>query len=379
MNFLIDKNLPAAQELLSEYGELHFFEGRELPSELLAEAEILLIRSVTQISEAILSQAPKLKFVGTATIGTDHVDLSALAARNITFANAAGCNAVAVGEYVLSAAFAVAHEHQLTLQGKRALIVGAGNTGSEVGARLSALGMEVAYIDPIKQEAGADVEFSDWQQLHQFDLISLHVPMQKHGEYTTWHLLDAERINRLKPGTLLVNASRGAVVDNQALYQRLQTQDDIYVVLDVWEGEPDVLTELVALVDIATPHIAGHSIEGKIRGTYRLYTQLHAHFGFATPILPERNVLPGFCDEEIYVASDYTEADIGQWVQKVYPVVQDDSSFRQNGLTALGFDKLRKEYALRRELWSQVLVCSPNCSGKQQKQLEALGFSIRAA
>ncbi|EGN76304.1 phosphoglycerate dehydrogenase-like oxidoreductase [Idiomarina sp. A28L] len=379
MNFLIDQNLPAAKELFSEFGALHFYEGRELPSELLAEAEILLIRSVTKITEEVLAKAPKLKFVGTATIGTDHMDLNALAARNITFANAAGCNAVAVGEYVLSAALAVSLKHQFSWHGKRALVIGAGNTGSEAGKRLAALGMQVAYIDPIKQEAGTDIEFSSWQQLAEFDLVTCHVPMQRTGPFTTWHLFNTERLNTLKPGALLVNASRGAVVDNDALYQRLQRAKDIYVALDVWEGEPKVMRELVPLVDIATPHIAGHSIEGKIRGTYRLYLQLHELLNLPAPIIPERRVLPGFADGTIEISRDYTEADIIRWVNNIYAIDQDDSNFRRDGLSATGFDKLRKEYALRRELWSQILVCAPECSEKQQKQLEALGFSVRAA
>lgn len=377
MNFLIDQNLPAAKELFAAHGELHFFEGRELLAELLAEAEVLLIRSVTRIDAEVIAKAPKLKFVGTATIGTDHMDLPALDQSGITHANAAGCNAIAVGEYVLSAALAVAQKHGLRWHGKHALIVGAGNTGVEAGKRLAALGMHVSYIDPIQQELGSQLRFTSWEHLREFDLISFHVPMEYSGPLATWHLMDAERIERLKPGATLINASRGAVVDNRALYRRLNLSNDLHVVFDVWEGEPEVIVELVPLVDFATPHIAGHSIEGKIRGTYHLYTQLYKLFKFAGPLLPENSVLPGFTGEPITIPDRFDETDIVQWVHRVYPIDQDDSDFRQDGLTAAGFDRLRKEYALRRELWSQVLLCSPENISKQQKQLTELGFTVR--
>ncbi|RUO21123.1 4-phosphoerythronate dehydrogenase [Aliidiomarina iranensis] len=382
MKFLIDRNLPASEYLFSnlfETSQLCFYQGRELPEEHLADTEILLIRSVTEINEAVLAKAPKLKFVGTATIGVDHVDIQALAARNIEFASAAGCNAVAVGEYVLCAALAIAQREGFSWRDKRALIVGAGNTGSEAGKRLAALGMHVEYIDPIKQRAGAELPFGDWQSLPSYDLVSCHVPMNMEGPDATWHLLNANRINELQANAVLINASRGAVVDNQGLHQRLKNGPSLHVALDVWEGEPQVIDGLVSLVDIATPHIAGHSIEGKIRGTYRLYTQLHQFFSSTSELIPEAAVLPQTNGDPTLIAHGFSETDINQWVQNVYPILQDDRNFRENGRTTQGFDRLRKEYRLRREMWSQVLICNQSCSIEQQNQLRALGFTVRAA
>lgn len=177
MKFLIHDNLPRLGELLSGRGELRFFSGRTPPDELLIDTQVLFIRSITKVDAALLEKAPQLQFVGTGTIGTEHVDLSLLRARGIDFASAPGANSISVGEYILAAALNLACRAKVELTGKRALIIGAGHTGTQAGKRLSALGMEVQYIDPAPVIAAEDKTFVDWTALPQADLISCHVPL----------------------------------------------------------------------------------------------------------------------------------------------------------------------------------------------------------
>lgn len=376
MHFLIDENLPAANTLFGacngEQQQLSFYSGRSIGDAQLAAAEVLLVRSVTRIDDALLDRAPNLRFVGTATIGTDHVDTFALAERNIGFANAAGCNAIAVGEYVLSAALYVAERATIDWRGKRALVVGAGNTGMQVARRLTALGMQVAFIDPPLQRAGVALAYSDWSELGSFDLVSCHVPLTKIGDDNTWHLLDEAKIEALMPGATLINASRGGVVANQPLLKRMQARGDLHVVLDVWEEEPKVNADLVNLVAIATPHIAGHSVEGKIRGSFRLYEALHRHFNWCCTTIEEQAVLPPALADTQHIHQPLAQTDISRLVHGVYNIIEDDREFRKHGLTVTGFDQLRKEYRLRRELSAQRISGSPTALA----QLQQLGFRI---
>lgn len=376
MHFLIDENLPAANTLFGscngEQQQLSFYSGRSIGAAQLAAAEVLLVRSVTRVDHALLDRAPNLRFVGTATIGTDHVDTFALAERNIGFANAAGCNAIAVGEYVLSAALCVAERTKVDWRSKRALVVGAGNTGMQVAQRLAALGMQVAFIDPPLQAAGVGLAYSDWSHLGSFDLVTCHVPLTKKGDNSTWHLLNEAKITALKPGATLINASRGAVVANQPLLKRLQEQGDLHVVLDVWEEEPKVNVDLVNLVAVATPHIAGHSMEGKIRGSFRLYEALHRHFNWCCAPLQEQAVLPPALLDTQHIYQPLGQTDISRLVHGVYNIIEDDREFRKHGLTVAGFDQLRKEYRLRRELSAQRISGSPAALA----QLQQLGFRI---
>lgn len=376
MRFLIDENLPAVNTLFAtcngEQQHLSFFSGRNISAAQLAAAEVLLLRSVTVVDNTLLDQAPDLKFVGTATIGTDHIDTFALAERDIGFANAASCNAIAVGEYVLSAALLVAERAKIDWRGKRGLIVGAGNTGMQVAQRLTALGMQIAFIDPPLQRAGVALAYSDWSELATFDFVSCHVPLTKTGNDSTWHLLDEAKIANLKAGVTLVNASRGAVVANQPLRQRMQQRADMHLVLDVWEEEPNVDADLVNLVAIATPHIAGHSIEGKIRGSFLLYKALYRYFNWTSAPIDEHTVLPPALSNTKYISHSLTQADISQLVHGVYNISEDDRLFRKHGLTAVGFDQLRKEYRLRRELSAQRVSGSPLVL----EQLQGLGFRV---
>lgn len=374
MNFLVDENIPLAQEVFDAQGKVTVFSGRQPAAAVLAETEVLLVRSVTQVNERLLQQAPKLKFVGTATIGTEHVDVEALQQRGTGFASAPGANADSVGEYVLTAVLALAEQQDWQLAGRRVAIVGAGNTGMATGKRLAALGMQVGYYDPPLQEQGnREASYLTWAEVLQADVISLHVPLQ-HGRYKTKHLLAHKELAQLRSSQVLINASRGAVINNQALLQR-QQKKPLWLVLDVWEGEPEILKPLLEKVAIATPHIAGYSLNGKVRATQMLYQACARYFGWQKAEPEWRKLMPDLRAESWHCDTTLSQQQVAHWALENYPIWRDDKMMREQGTDAQGFDTLRKEYPPRYELISRQLECSIS-SHAERMRLQQLGFNL---
>jgi len=381
VHIVADQNIPALSSLVTNAGSLSLYSDRQPPQALLAHADALLVRSVTRVDEHLLQQAPQLKFVATATIGTEHLDLNALSKRGITVASAPGGNADSVGEYVLAAVLACfAKRQQLQkLSDLEVAIIGAGNTGMAAGRRLQALGLTVHYYDPPLLNSGAAEQRSDdihdhWQRVLNSDVISCHVPLINGGAHPTQHLFDIEALQSLHSEQLLINASRGAVVDNQALIACCAQGDCPELVLDVWEGEPQIDSELLPLVTIATPHIAGHSAEGKIGGAIMVARELHDFFGLTfkhelSSLLPD-------CGWPSLAADGIAEwSQLAELVLRRYDIWADDAAMRAYGITASGFDQLRKNYRKdnpRRQLNNQPIACH---NTQQIIQFSALGFN----
>ena len=279
MKILVDENMPYARELFSRLGNVKAVPGRPIPVNELDDADALMVRSVTKVNEALLA-GKAIKFVGTATAGTDHVDDKWLKQAGIGFSAAPGCNAIAVVEYVFSSLLMLAERDGFALQDRTVGIVGVGNVGGRLQKRLEALGIRTLLCDPPRKDNGEEGDFRPLDELvEQCDVITFHTPLFKEGPYKSLHLADEALIRRLKPGTILINACRGPVVDNAALREVLTRRDDLQAVLDVWEGEPQVDRELADLCVLATPHIAGYSLDGKQRGTAQIYQALCAHLG----------------------------------------------------------------------------------------------------
>ncbi|WMC09272.1 4-phosphoerythronate dehydrogenase [Oceanimonas pelagia] len=367
MKVLADENMPFVRELFAGRAEVITRPGRALQPEHLRDIDALLVRSITRVDEALLSEAGRLRFVGTATIGCDHVDTGLLARRGIAFASAPGCNKVAVGDYVLAALLRVAAHKNWTLADKTLAVIGAGNTGSEVARRAEGLGMRVLRCDPPLANAGMP-GLVGYDQALAADIVSFHVPITHQGPYATHHLLNEERIDRLGGHQVLINACRGDVWNNRALLARQQGGRPLTLVMDVWEHEPAVLAELVPHVLIATPHIAGYSLEGKARGTFALYRALCNHGG-----QPERHslaaLLPAPAVRSVHLNRAPDQAQLERLVRLVYDIERDDRNFRR-GLASGEpgfFDRLRKEYPERRELGS-LQWCGASAGA------QALGF-----
>ncbi|MGO2131002.1 MAG: 4-phosphoerythronate dehydrogenase [Pseudoalteromonas prydzensis] len=369
MKILADQNMPLVEQYFADFGEVTRFDGRTLQSEQLIDIDVLLTRSVTLVNEALLSHANKLQFVGTATIGIDHIDTDLLNQRGITFTSAPGCNAVAVAEYVISSLFALSQENATTLQGKTIGIVGVGSIGSCLRDKLAALDVTVLLCDPPKYQAGQLAEHLDIDELlTKADIVTFHVPLVTTGKHKTLHLMDKARLAALKPGTILINASRGDVIDNQALLNVMQSGAKLDLVLDVWENEPSILTELLDYVRYASVHIAGHTLEGKARGTQMLYQKL-----CELKDVPANKTLADFLPTpaiaQVTLQETFSFAELGQLIHLVYDVRRDDGILRRN-LATDGFDSLRKNYPIRRE-FSTV-----NITGAKHNKalLSGLGF-----
>lgn len=377
MKFLIDENIPYAESFFAELGEIERFPGRELTSEQVKDADVLLVRSITKVNEQLLSRSDKLKFVGTATIGEDHIDKPLLAEKGISFSSAPGCNAVSVAEYVISALLLFAEQQGFELKNKTVAIVGVGNIGKRVEQRLKTLGCKLLLVDPVRARS-ENLPFVELEQaLKEADIVTLHTPLTRDGDHPTFHLINEQNLSLLKSNLVLINACRGEVIDNQALYAHIKMRQEsklppIKLVMDVWENEPNPMPELIEFCDIATAHIAGYSLEGKARGTEILYQKVCECFGLPVEksleaFLPKANV------SQVKVTDVEQQSDLKSLVHLVYDVRRDDEIFRRL-LDEKGFDWLRKNYPLRRE-WSSLQV-EVEKKSSNYVDLAQLGFAI---
>ncbi|WP_448569150.1 4-phosphoerythronate dehydrogenase [Thalassotalea ganghwensis] len=373
MKIYYDENMPYAVEFFQGFGDVVPFSGRELGQQDIIEADVLLVRSITQVNRQLIKQSSNLSFVGTATIGVDHIDQQYLNDRNIRFSSAPGCNAVSVAEYVLSALVVLAERYTLSLSELTVGIVGAGNTGTRLAEKLDALGIAYKLCDPIRAKSGVDNRvFHSLDDVLACDVISLHVPLTRSGEHPTFHLLGKEQLNRLSEQQILINACRGEVVDNQALLALKRSGHSLKVVLDVWEGEPDICQQLIPYCDITTAHIAGYSLEGKARGTEMLYQALCQQLGKTVSKSLADFLMPATIPL-VTINQQFNDILLNQLVKLVYDVRRDDGIFRQQ-IERHGFDHIRKTYPARRE-FSAVTV---NMTLKAQSDVwHHLGFQTK--
>ena len=375
MRILADENIPML-EVFARHGQLCRVAGRSLDRAVLANADVLLVRSVTQVDQALLAGS-QVKFVGTCTIGTDHLDLQYLTQQGIGWASAPGCNARGVVDYVLGALLTLAERDGVDLSKRCYGVVGAGQVGQRLVQVLRGLGWQVLVCDPPRQQAEGGDYVDLATVLERCDVVSLHTPLTQQGEHPTFHLLGAEQLQSLQQGSWLINASRGAVVDNQALKQLLTQRHDLRVALDVWEGEPQVDAELAQRCDIASAHIAGYSLDGKIRGTSQIYQAFCQHFALADSAaieFPAQSLLA----MELAAHTPVEEA-LRVICRAVYDPRSDDAAFRLSlqgdALTRrAAFDQVRKNYPVRREIPDlQVRVNQP--AVELQQMLQALGIA----
>jgi erythronate-4-phosphate dehydrogenase len=279
VKIVADENIPQVFEAFNDLGEVKLLPGRSIERRHLLDCQCLLVRTVTQIDHRLLDDTA-VEFVGTATVGTDHVDLNYLENNQIFFSNAAGCNAEGVSEYVINGLFALSEHKGFDPFELKAGIIGCGNIGSRLLEKLQALGIETLINDPPLEETNTSShQFVDLDTiLSNCNFISLHVPLTREGDHPTFHLFNQERLQQLNRNCILVNAARGPVVDNAALLELLEHRLDLTMFLDTWEGEPDISRALLQKIDLATPHVAGYSVEGRLRATQMILDKACKHF-----------------------------------------------------------------------------------------------------
>ncbi|SHK59225.1 4-phosphoerythronate dehydrogenase [Rhodothermus profundi] len=357
LRIVADENIPLAREAFRGFGVVRSFPADQITPATVRNCDVLLVRSVTRV-DATLLDGSRVQFVGSATSGVDHVDLAYLQARGIAFAYAPGANADAVVEYVLAALLELAVRQHISLRGRVVGIVGCGHIGGRLARRLPALGVEVLCCDPPLAEQTGRTDFVSLATiLEEADIVSLHVPLTRTGPHATYHLIDAKALARMRPSAWLLNTSRGAVVDSRALLAARHRGYPGGVVLDVWEDEPTPDPELVARVDIATPHIAGHSYDGKVRATLMLASALAQHLELPLQSDDSELLQPQPGDRLDLIPPDSRLPEtlwLAELVRQMYDIAADDARFRivmQGGTPAQRaerFLELRRTYPRRR-------------------------------
>ena len=380
MKIVSDANIPFVENCFSSIGEVDVVPGREIRAKVIADADVLLVRSITRVDSDLLAGS-SVRFVGTATIGFDHVDTDFLSKNNIGFASAPGSNANSAAEYVVAALLSVAQKHKIRLEGSSIGIVGVGNVGSSVERKVKALGMKVYLNDPPLKRQTGDAKYLPLEKLFGCDFITLHTPLTFDGIDKTFHLADEKFFKSLRDECVFINTSRGAVVDTITLKGAIQVGKLGAVVLDVWENEPNIDIELLRIVDLSTPHIAGYSLDGKVAGMIMIYRGVCEHFGLEAKydvgdFLPE----PDVGELKVEPSTGQEQDIIHRAVQQVYAINRDDFNTREIAMVpedqrAKFFDDLRKNYPVRRELQNTKIILKTSCESLAKK-LMGIGFRV---
>ncbi|WP_417514079.1 4-phosphoerythronate dehydrogenase PdxB [Marinobacter sp.] len=383
MLIVADENIPLLEAFFGDIGEVRRVSGRTMSAADVRDADILLVRSVTRVNRALL-EGSAVRFVGTTTIGTDHVDLGWLEENGIRFSAAPGCNANSVAEYVLAVLSLYAERRGLEDWSRLTVgIVGVGNVGGELADKLNRLGFSVKLCDPprAEREPEGDHSFVDLGEALACDVVSVHTPLTRDSDHATFHMIGEQELAGLTSEQLLINAGRGEVIDNAALCERLGRANAPLLALDVWEHEPKINPELVEKVWMATPHIAGYSLEGKVQGTEMIYQAMSRFLGLPTrkqagQFLPE----PALSKVSFTSAADECAA-IRIALRACYDPRQDDARLRQimkapEDERGAAFDRLRRDYPVRREC-SSLKVQLKGTSRSLQDSFRAIGFKLK--
>lgn len=382
LQIVADENILLLDEFFSSMADITRLDGRSMCAAQVRQADALVLRSTAKVDAALL-QDTSVTFVGTCTIGIDHLDTAYMDSQNIGWSNAPGCNADSVVDYVITALNHAWQVHDIDPRQTTIGVVGAGNVGGRLLQRLQAANLQVVCSDPPKQATGLepDLPYTELPDLlQQADIVCLHTPLTRRDKDATLDMLDEQAINQLRPDTVLISAGRGEVVCQSALLQRLQKQADLYVYMDVWQAEPDVNLAIMPYCQIVTPHIAGHSLEGKVRGTEIIYQALCQHFALpATQTLEP--LLPVPLVRRVEVVANASLKDIlNMACNSVYNLAQDDVRTRQilpsmiGGSIATAFDYLRKHYPVRREFATLEVAGVRN--SEHRRLLQGFGFKV---
>lgn len=388
LRIVADENIPFVRDFFEGLGSIVTHPGRSLTSAQVVEADVLLVRSVTPVNEALLAGS-SVKFVGTCTIGTDHLDTTYLDQQGIHYASAPGCNANSVVEYVFSVLTQLKSDWNSAQFG----IIGCGNVGGSLYRRLQALGISTRVYDPFLTDS-QNPSLQTLERVLASDVICMHTPHTDSGPYPSLHLLNQEHLDQLGESCVLINAGRGPAIDNKALKHVLNTRADLKVALDVWEPEPNLDAELMDRVQLVSPHIAGYSFDGKVEGTAMIYRALCAAFQIeATQQVGD--LLRGDKSNRTELNLTDVEGDlfdvVNHAISAAYDICSDDRRTRE----ALGaqacrnsgaqlsscFDQLRKSYPKRREFHCFHIEALPRHFLPAQKKslsnvLATLGFTL---
>ncbi|MDP2883578.1 MAG: 4-phosphoerythronate dehydrogenase PdxB [Ignavibacteria bacterium] len=371
MKIVVDRNIPFIQGVLEKYAEVVYLEGREISRSDVLNADALIIRTRTECNRHLLEETA-VRFIASATIGYDHIDTAFCHANNIFWTNAAGCNSSSVQQYIAAALFHLAEELKFELSQKTIGIVGVGNVGNKVARLCTALGMHVLLNDPPRERQEGSKDFVSLDTIvEDAEIVTFHVPLNMGGDDRTFHLVDEKLLLKFRKSQILINSSRGEVVDSEALKASLRGKMLAECVLDVWEREPEIDTQLLGLVEIGTPHIAGYSADGKANGTSMSVQAFSRFFGLdLNDWYPEKVPLPASTVLEADCRNVSEQNVIASLIQRTYDILADDARLRMSPQT---FEKQRGEYPLRRE-FPTYTVKLLNAHGGLTSIVQAMGF-----
>lgn len=379
MKIVVDQNIPFGSEAFSSAGEVVRLPGRQIAAEHLRDASALIVRSITRVDERLLKGTP-VRFVGTCTIGTDHLDIPWLESNGISWCSAPGCNARSVAEHAIASLALAQKEGRIDLASRpKAGVVGVGHVGRIVAELLEALELEVLRNDPPREENEGPHGFSSLERLlRECRIVCAHLPLTRTGTHPTQGLLDADHLGRLPSGALFLNAGRGATAPSSGLRRLIQERPDISLALDVWDPEPAFPVDIARTCLVRTPHVAGYSFEGKIEGTRMVREEFGRVAGLAEWNSPHVEPDPVELPRSVVPSSEPWSA-WSELVLAAYDIVGDSSRMseiadRPDSERASAFDRLRKDYPVRREFRNRPVIGWERLPDHARKIAETLGF-----
>ena len=374
MKIIADDKIPYLKGVLEPFAEVVYVPGSMINNGTLKNADALLTRTRTRCNKDLLG-GTSVQFIGTATIGYDHIDTDWCNKQGIVWKSAPGCNASSVNQYIASVLITLAGRFGFSLKNRALGVVGVGNVGSRVVKTAELMGMKVYLCDPPRVRSEGACGFISLEGiLRECDIISFHVPLNHSGIDKTFHMIDHELLECMNPGTIIINSSRGEVSNGNALKEALRHDRIGGLVLDVWENEPDIDHGLLQVCSLATPHIAGYSADGKAMGTAMVVRELSRHFNLGIDDW-ETNDIPDPVNPEIRIDCEGLthEEVISRVVLHTYRVSDDDRRLRE---TPSGFEKQRGEYPLRREFKAYTII-PDHADPVLMKTCQRLGFHIK--
>ncbi|MFV0313179.1 MAG: 4-phosphoerythronate dehydrogenase PdxB [Dysgonomonas sp.] len=368
MKIIADKNIPYLKGIVEHFGDVIYLDGSAFTQDTIKDADTLIVRTVTHFGESILKDS-NVKLICSATIGYDHIDTAYCDAHGIIWKNAPGCNSGSVMQYVVSSLITIARKKGFDLRDKTIGIVGVGNVGKKVAKACEILGMKVLLNDPPRQDQEKNSDFVNLQAImNEADIITFHTPLIKEGKYKTYHLADKEFFSLLRRKPVIINSARGGIIDTSAIKDAIKENKISGAIIDCWENEPRIDLEYLDLVDIATPHIAGYSADGKANATRMSLESIADFYGLdkqPVSLVKEPAPVSPVIDMNRYPKS---ENRIYEAILDTYNPLDDFAPLKAFPDT---FKELRNGYPLRREYFAYTVI---NASGNERDILRDLEF-----
>jgi erythronate-4-phosphate dehydrogenase len=367
MKIIADNRIPFLEGILEPYAEVVYLPSRDIQNEDVLDADALLIRTRTKCDRELL-EGSSIKFIGTAAIGFDHIDTDYCQAKNIRWANAPGCNAIAVAQYVISSIIQFSRIYGFLPSEKTIGIIGVGQVGQKVERFCRLLGMNVLLNDPPRARNEGEKNFVSLERiLAESDILTFHPVLEKEGPDKTLHMADSAFFGKLKKPAFLINTARGPIVDTEALKQAMKDGRILNCALDCWENEPEIDQDLLEKILIGTPHISGYSSDGKANGTKTVIEQLNLFFDLKMPKFELPLIMP---DEPVLKIRKNDSQKIESALLYAYDPVKDSMQLKKNPLK---FEEIRSTYVFRREYKAFRIL---NASEIDAELLRAYGFQV---